>query len=350
MRCGVAFETYKLKHPNTGLFHFTKELALALDDCAKSSGDCQMTFFTQRKYRHILGGKLRFADIRWWSSLLVWPMPGIKVWHSPYQISKFMPSWRCKVVVTVHDLNFMYEKSEKKRKRYLAKLQKNMDRADAVVAISEFTKQDLCRYVDMKGKAVEVIYNGCNIYDGKAIAPTIVPEKPFLFGVGTILPKKNWHVLPVLLQDNDYLLYIAGKPSAYSQRIIDEAERLGVADRVRLVGEVSEAEKHWYLANCKAFLFPSVAEGFGLPVIEAMYYGKPVFISKHTSLPEVGGDHAYYFNYDFDPELMRSEFKRGMEDFELNGDPLKESKYAQSFSWKRAAESYILLYKSLSSK
>ena len=175
-----------------------------------------------------------------------------------------------------------------------------------------------------------------------------MPERPFLFTIGTVLPKKNFHVLPCLLTDNNYELIIAGVKSEYEERIMQEAIRFGVADRVKIIGTVPEAQKHWYLQNCEAFLFPSIAEGFGLPVIEAMYYQKPIFLSDHTCLPEIGGDYAYYFNNEFNEREMREEFRRGMENFNSGGvDKEKIRQHALSFSWDPAATRYWHNYEKL---
>ena len=220
-----------------------------------------------------------------------------------------------KVLLTVHDLNFLYEKAGNKQKKYIAKLQKLVDRADRIVAISEFTKNDLIRHIDVGEKHIDVIYNGCNIYRGEIRQPDSLPAKDFIFSVATVLPKKNFHVLPCLLKGTDLELVIAGNKSDYVNVILEEARKYGVEERVKIVGPIEERVKHWYLKNCKAFVFPSIAEGFGLPVLEAMAYGKPVFLSRHTCLPEIGGDYAYYFNMDFDRELMQVEFKRGLEDY-----------------------------------
>ena len=112
---------------------------------------------------------------------------------------------------------------------------------------------------------------------------------------------------------------------------------------------IEERVKHWYLKNCKAFVFPSIAEGFGLPVLEAMAYGKPVFLSRHTCLPEIGGDYAYYFNMDFDRELMQVEFKRGLEDYygdvSRKAEEIKE--YANRFSWENTARLYLRIYEEM---
>ena len=77
----------------------------------------------------------------------------------------------------------------------------------------------------------------------------------------------------------------------------------GLEERIILPGEISDMDKYWLYKNCEAFVFPSMYEGFGLPVIEAMNFGKPVFLSTFSSLPEVGGKYALYWE-NFDSQLM----------------------------------------------
>jgi glycosyltransferase involved in cell wall biosynthesis len=163
------------------------------------------------------------------------------------------------------------------------------------------------------------------------------------------LPKKNFHVLPALLQQNDYELVIAGNLSSqtYIAHILAEAEKYKVSDRVKIIGAISNEERSWYYKNCKAFVFPSIAEGFGLPVIEAMHYGKPVFLSTHTSLPEVGADAAYYFE-NFDAETMQQTLKNGLIDFNESNMMERAKNRAAVFNWDNTAKSYIKIYKAIS--
>ena len=88
----------------------------------------------------------------------------------------------------------------------------------------------------------------------------------------------------------------------------------------------------------------SIGEGFGLPVLEAMYFGKPVFLSRSTSLPEVGGDVAYYFG-DFEPASMKEAFESGMHHYQCKHPNEKIIERAKSFSWKNAAEGYLNVYR-----
>lgn len=276
--------------------------------------------------------------------------PKITLWHSTYQLSHYMPI-RTPVIQTIHDLNFLFENPSPARiSKYTKRIDRNLKRLSHIIAISEFTKQELlCHFnIDIP---IDVIYNGCNEYTGEVLEPIRKPQRPFLFTIGTVIPKKNFHVLPCLLQGNNYELIIAGICNKeYVREIIKEAHVWKVEDRIHLIGAITEPEKHWYLQNCKAFLFPSIAEGFGLPVIEAMQYGKPVFISDHTCLPEIGGEFAYYFNHDFDRHKMQQEFENGLDDFEKGGkNPSQIKEHALSFSWETAAKKYWEIYKQFGS-
>jgi glycosyltransferase involved in cell wall biosynthesis len=97
--------------------------------------------------------------------------------------------------------------------------------------------------------------------------------------------------------------------------------------------------------HCEAFLFPSLLEGFGLPVIEAMQFGKPVFSSKETSLKEIGGDFAYFWD-NFNPEEMKKLIDENLTQFYQNESLAdKEKEYARSFSYEKHFEEYEALYK-----
>lgn len=345
----IIFDCERMKYPNTGLYFFCDMLAESLSDESLKHSE-KLAYYVPKGLKNRWGKNHIYKIVHKFHKLFIPCNDNIKVWHTTYQLSSYIPSNK-KLLLTIHDLNFLYEKKKRKQGKCLRKLQRIVDRADYIVTISEATRKDLLEHIDVKGKSVEVIYNGRNVYVGKYAQPSELPKRPFLFTVGTVLPKKNFHVLPCLLQDNDFELIIAGVRSGYEEKIIQEAIRLGVRDRVKIIGTIPEDEKHWYLLHCKAFLFPSIAEGFGLPVIEAMYYQKPIFLSDHTCLPEIGGKYAYYFNSEFDEEQMQAEFKQGMNDFENGGiDKEKMREHALKFSWKNAAQRYWEIYQELLNK
>jgi glycosyltransferase involved in cell wall biosynthesis len=118
--------------------------------------------------------------------------------------------------------------------------------------------------------------------------------------------------------------------------------------QVILTGKISDIEKQYYLKNCSAFVFPSLREGFGIPPIEAMRFGKPVFLSNSTSLPEIGGKHAFYWDH-FEPKYMAEIFIKGIITYNAKKDWYSEQyiKRAKSFDWNKAAKQYIELYKTI---
>ena len=343
----VIFDCERMKHLNTGLSVFCDNVAKSLTRQKAALRD-QLCFFVPKTLRGRWGDDVLYKTVTPAYKLFMPGMSDVKIWHSAHQQTRYIPPKPVKQVLTVHDLNFLYEKPSYKQEKYLNLIQKRVDRADHIVTISESTRMDLINNVDLKGKYVEVVYNGLNQFDGDIEAPIRKPAGKFLFTIGTVLPKKNFHVLPALLKDNDYLLVIAGNKSPYEGKIMEEAKKWDVESRVFIIGPVTEAVKFWYIKNCSAFMFPSVAEGFGLPVIEAMYYQKPIFLSDRTALPEIGGNNAFYFDHDFDPDKMRAQFRQGMSIFENGGIDLEAMRnHALSFSWERTARRYIEIYNEL---
>ncbi len=344
----IVFDAERMKYPHTGIYHYCKQLGTAL--------------LNQRE-KHVL--KLGFyipptvADIFskdiyriYQNSLHKFWMPSpqhYKLWHATYQGTNYFP-WRSKnkIVLTLHDLNFLYEKPIKKQQKYLSILQNKINRTDAVIAISNFVKSEIINHLKVEEEKIFVIYNGCNIM------PYIQPEKPaypisfpFVFSLGAITPKKNFHILPACIKDNDLHLILAGviQNKDYFNSIMARAKQLGVEHKIHYVGSVGEAQKYWLLKSCNLFCFPSLAEGFGLPVIEAMRFGKPVLLSKSTSLPEIGGKVAYYLN-DFSDEHISYMTNYILNDFN-HEKSIKTIEWSNHFNWDNSAKEYWNVYEKL---
>jgi glycosyltransferase involved in cell wall biosynthesis len=139
-------------------------------------------------------------------------------------------------------------------------------------------------------------------------------------------------------------LVLAGAASPYSRAIADQARRRGL-ENVRVIEDISDAQKAWLYGHCEGFVFPSLTEGFGLPPLEAMHFGKPVFLSRLTSLPEVGGDAAHYWD-DFDPARMKQLVVRALAAF-TPSHAQRTREHAASFSWQRCTQQHVALYLSL---
>jgi len=345
-RLHIWLDAERMKYPHTGLYHFCKELGAAL--VANRTDKEELTFYLPGKLVGCFGKEVNYLPqqiIHKWFLPAVGP---INVWHALQQDSDYYPRHRIiPTVLTVHDLNFLHQpgKSSSSVKRALDRLQSKVSRAQYVVTISAFVLQELRAHLNIGSIPASVIHNGCNFSSVLPREPKTVPNRPFLFTIGTIAAKKNFHVLPALLEKNDDLLIIAGiiQDESYQEAIKEEARRFGVADRVIFTGAITEEEKQWYYSQCKAFVFPSLAEGFGMPVLEAMYFGKPVFLSTHTSLPEIGGSHAYYFE-SFDPRGMQHQLEQGIQHYVANSPADNIKAHAMSFSWNTAARKYLEVY------
>jgi glycosyltransferase involved in cell wall biosynthesis len=343
----IALDCERMRHPNTGLYHFCWHLSRALQ--RQLPKQYQMAVYLSEDLGSVVEAGMPILPQHFWHRWLLHPAPGTALWHCTNQGSAYFPyGAKCKIVLTVHDLNFLYDerKSATKKNRYLQKLNAKLLRADAIVAISEYVKQDLLRHTRADAAKISVIYNGSNINSTiKPEPPAHQPSAPFLFTIGTIIDKKNFHVLPGMLVGNKYVLVLAGivQSESYKARIMEEARRLGVQDRVLFTGAVSEAQKYWYLQQCAAFVFPSLSEGFGLPVIEAMHFGKPVLLSGATSLPEVGGPYAYYFE-SFEPAHMSRLATDAIQDVQLHKKQPAIQRWAARFSWNDAAKAYCAIY------
>jgi len=354
----VLFDCERMKYPHTGLYHFCLNLGTQL--IRQQGQNDRLNVFIPANLTGIFGQEVSYVPKKFVHNIGI---PGSRdfrftprsadydIWHMTYQTSRYRPaSSRTRTVLTIHDLNFLYEDPHniRRKNKYLGIIQDRIDRADRIVYISQYCKDDVTRNLNTVGKPASVIYNGCNFSAtaGDA-APAYTPARPFLFTLGTVLPKKNFHVLPALLKAFDGELIIAGiNDHLYKNDILREAKKHGVLDRVIFTGSVSENDKAWYYKHCQAFLFPSIAEGFGLPVIEAMYYGKPVFLSTYTSLPEVGGPHAYYFE-SFEPEAMCKTLTDSLHHFATSNKSAAIREWALQFSWEKAAGEYWQIYHQL---
>ena len=272
------------------------------------------------------------------------------VWHAIHQLSRYRPFAK-RYILTIHDFNFVYEKQGKKVEQYLKKIQKKAERAEKIVCISEFARQETKRYLQMGKKSIDVIYNGIERIDlqQELVPAQVAPQKPYLFTIGECKEKKNFHVLLDIMQYlPQYQLYIAGNDhTEYADRMRATIAAKGIQN-VHLLGLVSPQEKVWLYRHCAAFVFPSLFEGFGLPIVEAMLFRKPVICSQETSLIEIGGKHVQFFEKGYPPKESAELIERAMQ----NKADRQEAayQYAISFSWEHHLSSYLLLYRTLASE
>lgn len=300
----------------------------------------EVTLLVPKAFVGAFGQGVRYLVARDCYRLMPWLMPKYDIWQSIHQLSPFRPACSDTYrLVTIHDVNFIYEKQGRKRERYRRRLQKECDRGNCIVFISHFVEADTRRHIALDGKETHVIYNGVeDMRQGDQRQPLAVDATmPFLLNIGVVKAKKNNHVLlPMMDLLPDYRLVIAGDDKgAYAQHL---REQLPHHANVQMLGTVDDDERRWLYAHCAGLVMPSLYEGFGLPVIEAMQWGKPVFCSQMTSLPEIGSSHAFYFP-SFEPEAMAQTVRTGMAETD-SVRSLEEQQYAANFNYSHHLEEY----------
>jgi glycosyltransferase involved in cell wall biosynthesis len=374
VRPRVVLDLERLRHINCGLGRFCLHLARALLQPTERGGEgCSIEpvlFLPQqaRRYFEPLVSGIRprrlavptlrkEVFVRWLRPLAkpFLPGPKVDVWHVTHQLSKYLPfDARVPVLLTIHDLNFLHDEEHKqdaaRTARKLASIQRKIDRATAITTVSQFTAADVRAHLDVGEKPIYVIPNGMTSPPpASQERPAFLSDGPFLLSIGNCLWHKNFHTLLGMLEQlPDRRLVIAGKKATPYGRFIDEeVARRGLRDRVLMPGEVSDGDRQWLYEHCEAFLFPSLAEGFGFPVLEAMQAGKPVFCSPRTSLPEVAGTAGFFFE-SFTAEAMADTVRRGMAEVaQIDGFATRQIAHAAHYSWEASATSYRRVYEAI---
>jgi len=338
----IGLDLEKLKTLHSGLGQFGLHLARNLQDEFSNSKNLHLYIPDSAK------GYFPNSNLHIWKRFhQISKVPlEVEVWHSLHQEAKYFPKKYKKLLLTIHDLNFLDKYGGAKLRKKLSNLQDLVDKTDGVSFISKYSKNVANEHLNFDNKQQRVIYNGLTLKQPiDTVKPnSITNSQPYLFSIGIVSAKKNFHTLiPMMKELTDLHLIIAGNnSSSYANEINQEITNAGLENRIKLVGEVTEFEKNWLYENCEAFVFPSISEGFGLPVIEAFYFGKPTIISNKSSLPEIGGKYAEYFE-SFNPKEMANQVQSAINDHN-NSKKEEQKKYAASFSWKNAAQQYLDFY------
>jgi glycosyltransferase involved in cell wall biosynthesis len=269
------------------------------------------------------------------------------LWHSLHQLNRTKPpAQAASRLVTVHDLSYQYGRNAFSTWRHHRRAMALMSRTDAVVAISRYTADDVRRHLGWTGP-LEVILNGARSFVAAPQEPLsgwdAVAQRPFLFHLSRMNPSKNPQSLIGLAAAWPEMHFVLCGPANDHSRRLSDDNRL---PNVEFHLGISDAQKAWAYAQCSGFLFPSLTEGFGLPPIEAMHFGKPCFLARRTCLPEIGGDAADYFD-DFEPARMQRVVQQGLARMQEPGRADVIRAHAAQFNWDRAAAEYAALYERL---
>ena len=225
-------------------------------------------------------------------------------------------------------------------------------RSARVITDSEASKSDLVRFLHLSAQKIDVALLGPGIPEDANGPPPAetrrrfeIGDSPFVLSVLAKRPHKNAaRLIEAFARVPDAVLVIPGYSTAYETELQSRIEDAGIGDRVRLLGWVDDAALDGLYRAADCFVFPSLAEGFGLPVLEAMLRGTPVACSNATSLPEVAGDAALLFD-PLDVDAIAVSIRRILEDAEL-AERLREAgrKRALRFSWEDTARQTLASY------
>jgi len=264
--------------------------------------------------------------------------------------------YRGHVVTTMQDLTTLRFRNPTKnpvvfwaKQRVYAWVNKRVaHKSVAIITPTEFVRQDVAHYTHINPSKITVTHEAADtIQDEMEPLPDLV-GKQFIMYVGRPTPHKNLDRLiqafELLQRDRpELVLAMAGKKDAMYDLVAEKARQRGVTNLL-FTGFVSDGQLKWMYQNTRAYVFPSLSEGFGLPGLEAQQHGAPLACSTATCLPEVHGDSAHYFD-PLDIEDMAAKIGEVVDDPILRADLIERGyKQAAGYSWQRMAEQTLAVY------
>lgn len=277
-----------------------------------------------------------------------------------------------KSVVTIHDL--IHERYPEQYnpidvKIYTKKFRYACEQADKVIAISEQTKKDVISFYKIPEERIKVCYQSCNPAFGQPVSTEEkqrikelyqLPKEFFLY-VGSVIERKNLinvgKAIFLLKHDLDIPLVVIGEGGKYKQLVKEYLRQNGIESKVIFLSENPSAKSSESFQSAidfpaiyqlaVAMIYPSFFEGFGLPVLEALWSRLPVITSNTSCLPEAGGPGSYYVNPNMGEEIAAG-MKKIYSDKEF-AESMKEKgwQHAQKFTQQKCADAVINVYKSI---
>ena len=283
----------------------------------------------------------------------------IRLLHSPANTSPLFLPKGIKRIVTIADTMFLlplprspsvYQRLG--RKYYAWSVRNAAPKADAVLTISQYSAVDIARHVGIPASKLHVTYLAAAIRSQSEIMDQdkIEVDEPFVLALGAVDPRKNTEmvlrVFARVMQDYSltHKLVLVGIPDGSRVDFQEQVLRAGLQGRVNVFGYVSDALLARLYERAAAFLYPSLYEGFGIPILEAMMAGCPTISSNSTSIPEVAGDAALLVDPRNELKLADALVKVLTDTRFADELRAKGRRNACRFSWRRTAEQTLAVY------
>jgi glycosyltransferase involved in cell wall biosynthesis len=286
---------------------------------------------------------------------------GAHLLHVPhYNVPLF---YRGKLIVTIHDLIHLGSHVNSGSARSWAyawpMLKMASRKAGHIITVSEYSKMQIVERLGVAPERVTVIYNGVGtdfhpgdgVVAREEVSRFLGVNEPFLLFVGNLKPHKN---LGCLLRafanlctspSFDRQLVIVGQDLKWGKRLVEESRRLRLEGRVFFVPHASVELLHHLYTAADLFVMPSLIEGFGLPVLEAMASGTPVICARASALPEVGGEAVEYFDPS-DAEDLAVTIERVLGSPDLQANLRRKGlERASRFTWQECAQKHCEIYR-----
>lgn len=271
-----------------------------------------------------------------------------------------------KVITTIHDMTYeLYPETMDKKnlKRIKSDIHYSVNRADKIITVSESSKNDIMKFLSVDEAKIEIVYNGVE-YDkfnksysedekSKIRVKYTLPKNYILY-MGTLEPRKNIESIieafslfkkENTVSNQNTKLVIAGKKGWLFENIFNLVNKLSLKDDVIFTDYIDENDKSIIYNMASLFVFPSLYEGFGIPVLEAMASSVPVITSNVSSLPEVAGDAAILV----EPKDIKSIAKymsKVLADKKLRNNLIREGhEQAKKFTWESSAKKLVNIYR-----
>ena len=364
-------------HQRAGLSRYTEQLASALH--AECADQVQVRLIYNQHSDHPLPPPLQriptttlpAGQYAWRLSILASQLArlpyapllpllrGSQLYHATEHL---LPRLPLSTVMTVHDLIFeRYPQHHTRTNRAFLRLAmpRFVAAATQIIAVSQQTARDLRQLYGTPAEKISVVYEGvdpefrpADPATQKEIRQRYSPDRPYLLMVGTLEPRKNHslalHALRLLkAQGHSHRLLIAGGKGWLFAPIQALVAELALEDDVTFTGYVPAADLPGLYSAADALLLPSLYEGFGLPILEAMACGTPVICSRASSLPEMAGDAALYVPVDDAPTLAAAIVLLLAQPTLAATLRARGLRHVQQFSWQATAQQTVAVYQAV---